>query len=135
MSHLARNAVALVVLSLLAATGALAVVRSPRPAPAPPRSIPAGDAMTRYRDLAGAALSAFESGDAAGAKAKARELEKAWDGEQKALKSKSPDLWRAVDDAMDAFIKPLMKGGSPDAAAVHAAYDEFIAKLDSVAKA
>jgi len=59
---------------------------------------------------------------------KARELEKAWDSGEKALKKKSPDLWEQIDKAMDAFIKPL-KGKSPDPAEVQAAYDTFLAKL------
>lgn len=94
----------------------------------------ANDSMTSYRNMAADTLAAFKAGDKAGAKAKARSLEKAWDTEQNALKSKSPDTWKAVDDAMDAFIKPLMKGGSPDGAKVQAAYDDFIAKLDMAAK-
>lgn len=103
---------------------------------AAPRGVAAQDtdSMTHYRELAAAALTAFKAGDMATAKTKARDLEKAWDGEQKALKASAPDVWKSVDDAMDAFIKPLMKGGSPDAASVQSTYDAFIAKLDAAAK-
>ena len=59
---------------------------------------------------------------------KAKELEKAWDNDQKALQKKSPDVWNQIDKAMDDFIKPL-GDKTPDAAKVQAAYDTFIAKL------
>ncbi len=133
MKRLVRNSAVLVALGLLSVNAFAA--SQPLPArPATYSAAQAADSMARYRNLAGEAITAFKSGDKAGAKAKARELEKAWDDEQKALKSKSPDVWKSVDDAMDAFIKPLMKGGSPDPAAVQAAYDDFIAKLDSAAR-
>jgi hypothetical protein len=113
-----------------------AAVAAPRTAATMPQDTPAQavDNMSPYRTMAADALTAFKAGDMAAAKAKSRQLEKAWDSEQKALKAKSPDTWKAVDDAMDAFIKPIMKEKSPDAAKVQAAYDEFIAKLDSAAK-
>ena len=132
MIRLIGNTAILVTLSACA----ISVNAGPRPLPVAPASAAAvqTDSMTRYRDLAGETLAAFKSGDKSAAKTKARDLEKAWDGEQKALKSKSPAVWTSVDDAMDAFIKPLMKGGSPDAAAVQAAYDAFIAQLDAAAK-
>ena len=88
----------------------------------------AGDNMAVYRTLATDTLQAFNAHDMSAAKKKARELEKAWDSGEKALKSKSPDLWEQIDKAMDAFIKPL-QGKSPDPAKVQAAYDTFIAKL------
>lgn len=122
--------------ALLVAAGALSVgaLAAPKPLPAPAAAAQAADSMSRYRDMAASTLDAFKAGDKAGAKTKARDLEKAWDSEQKTLKSKSPDTWKAVDDAMDAFIKPLMKGGSPDAASVQSAYDAFLARLDTAAK-
>jgi hypothetical protein len=88
----------------------------------------AGDNMATYRTLATDTLQAFKAHDMSTAKKKARELEKAWDSGEKALKKKSPDLWEQIDQAMDAFIKPL-QGKSPDPAKVQAAYDTFIAKL------
>jgi hypothetical protein len=99
----------------------------------PATGVQATDNMTPYRTMATDALNAFKSGDKAMAKSKARDLEKAWDTQQKDLRSKSPDVWKSVDDSMDAFIKPLMKGPAPDAAKVQAAYDDFISKLDAAA--
>lgn len=86
------------------------------------------DNMTPYRKLATDTLNAFQAHDMPTAKAKARELEVAWDTQQKALKKKSPDVWGQIDKAMDAFIKPL-QGKSPDPAKVQAAYDAFISRL------
>jgi hypothetical protein len=65
----------------------------------------------------------------AAAKKKARELEVAWDKNEKALQKKSASVWEQIDKAMDAFIKPVMHDKSPDAAKVQAAYDSFVAKL------
>jgi hypothetical protein len=94
---------------------------------------PADDNMTPYRKLATDTLTAFKAHDMATAKKKAKELEKAWDNDQKALQKSSPDVWKQIDDAMDDFIKPL-SGKSPDAAKTQATYDAFIAKLQLAVK-
>src|SRR5438045_3944892 len=94
---------------------------------------PVADNMTPYRTLAADTLAAFKANDIATAKKKARELEVAWDGREKALKKKSPDLWGQVDKAMDDFIKPV-GGRSPDPVKVQTAYDTFIAKLQLAVK-
>jgi len=100
-----------------------------RPAGAPA----ADDNMTPYRKLATDTLLAFKAHDMPTVKKKARELEVAWDTQEKALKKKSPDLWGQIDMAMDAFIKPL-QDKSPDPAKVQTAYDAFIAKLQLAVK-
>jgi hypothetical protein len=94
----------------------------------------ADDNMTPYRKLAADTLQAFKAHDMPTAKKKARELEVAWDAREKALQKKSPDLWGQIDKAMDAFIKPVMQGKSPDPAKVQTAYDTFIAKLQLAVK-
>lgn len=106
--------------------------------PAPNRSQataakPADDNMTPYRTLATDSLNALKAHDTATAKAKAKQLEKAWDNDQKALQKQSPDVWKQIDDAMDGLIKP-MQGKSPDVAKMQAAYDTFIAKLQLAVK-
>jgi hypothetical protein len=88
--------------------------------------------MTPYRKLAIDTLQAFKARDMPTAKKKARELEVAWDTREKALKKKSPALWGQIDQAMDAFIKP-MQDKSPDPVKVQTAYDTFIAKLQLAA--
>jgi hypothetical protein len=100
-----------------------------RPAGAPA----ADDNMTPYRKLATDTLLAFKAHDMPTVKKKARELEVAWDTQEKALKKKSPDLWGQIDMAMDAFIKPAQEK-SPDPAKVQTAYDTFIAKLQLAVK-
>ena len=124
------HAASIVVAAVLAAS--VLTVAAVRTSAAVPQT---SDSMSTYRTMATDALTAFKGGDTAAAKTKSRDLEKAWDDQQKALKSKSPTVWKSVDDAMDAFIKPIMKGGSPDPAKVQAAYDEFIKQLDAASAA
>jgi uncharacterized membrane protein len=92
------------------------------------------DNMTPYRKLAADTLTAFRAHDMPTAKKKARELEVAWDKGEKTLEKKSPDVWKQIDKAMDAFIKPVMHDKSPDPANVQTAYDAFIAKLQLAIK-
>jgi hypothetical protein len=89
---------------------------------------PTDDNMTPYRKLATDTLTAFKAHDMASARKKAKELETAWDKDEKALQKKSPDVWNQIDKAMDDFIKP-MQDKAPDAAKVQTTYDTFIAKL------
>ena len=96
-------------------------------------SAPADDNMTPYRKMATDALTAFKAHDAATAKKKASELEKAWDNEQKALEKQNPSVWKQIDDAMDLLVKPL-QSRNPDAAKVQVGYDTFIAKLQLAVK-
>jgi esterase/lipase len=91
------------------------------------------DNMTPYRNLAADTLKAFKGNDLATARKKAKELETAWDKNEKALQKKSPDVWGQIDKAMDDFIKPLA-AKSPDAGKVQAGYDAFIAKLQLAVK-
>ena len=125
---------ATVLIGVGACSAAAAAPRTTSSLPQEAASAQATDNMTPYRTMAADVLKAFQAGDMAAAKANSKKLEKAWDTEQKELRAKSPDTWKAVDDAMDAFIKPILKQSSPDAAKVQAAYDDFIAKLNSAAK-
>jgi len=93
----------------------------------------ATDNMTPYRTLAADTLSAFKAQDLATARKKAKELETAWDKNEKTLQKQSPDVWNQIDKAMDDFIKPLA-GKTPDAAKVQSTYDAFIAKLQMAVK-
>ena len=86
------------------------------------------DNMTPYRNMASETLKAFKAHDLATARKRAKDLETMWDKNEKALKKASPEVWKQIDDAMDAFIKPL-SDKAPDADKVQAAYDTFIEKL------
>jgi hypothetical protein len=94
---------------------------------------PADDNMTPYRTLAADTQKAFKAHDLTAARKKAKELETAWDKNEKALQKKSPDVWNQIDKAMDDFIKPLADKAA-DAAKVQTAYDAFIAKLQMAVK-
>ena len=86
------------------------------------------DNMTPYRNMAAETLKAFKAHDLATARKRAKDLETMWDKNEKALKKASPEVWKQIDDAMDAFIRPL-SDKAPDADKVQAAYDTFIEKL------
>jgi hypothetical protein len=92
------------------------------------------DSMTPYRTTAAEILNAFKAGNMDAAKSKSKEIQKAWDGEQKALKARAEDVWKAADHAMDLFVKPIIKDDDLDAAKVQAAYDAYISTLDAAAK-
>jgi hypothetical protein len=93
-----------------------------------------GDSMKPYRTLAEETLKAYNGGDKATAKKKARELEKAWDTTGKSELASNPDLWESIDQSMDAFIKPVIKDDGTDPSKIKAAYDEFINGLNKAAK-
>jgi hypothetical protein len=86
------------------------------------------DNMTPYRNMATETLKAFQAHDLATARKRAKDLETMWDKNEKALQKSAPEVWKQIDDALDAFIKPL-SDKAPDAAKVQATYDAFIAKL------
>jgi len=124
--------VALVV-ALGAGGTAAASAQSTKPMDQPGQTATATDNMTPYRTLASDALTAFKAQDMTTARKKAKDLETAWDKNEKALQKSSPDAWNQIDKAMDDFIKPLATK-APDAAKVQAAYDAFIAKLQMAVK-
>jgi hypothetical protein len=92
------------------------------------------DSMTPYRTTAADILQAFKAGNMDTAIAKSKEIQKAWDGEQKALKARAKDVWKAADHAMDLFVKPIIKDDNLDATKVQGAYDAYISTLDAAAK-
>jgi hypothetical protein len=128
-----KTSIGIVTVVMLTLCGTItSSAREPRPGeqvtPPAGAAAAADDNMTPYRRLAADTLTAFKAHDVSTAKKKARELEVAWDGREKALQKKSPNVWDQIDKAMDAFIKPIM-GKSADPAKVQTAYDAFIAKL------
>jgi hypothetical protein len=87
--------------------------------------------MGAYRALAQLSYQAFQKGDNATAAELARILERAWDKGEQDLSKSSPEVWQQIDEAMDVFIKPLMRPSkkSPDPAQVRTAYNEYLEKL------
>src|SRR5689334_21633827 len=106
-----KGSIRIAIVVALTVCGTLAVQGAQSTPPA--GAAAAADNMTPYRTLAADALKAFKANDMATAKKKARELEVAWDKNEKALQKKSASVWEQIDKAMDAFIKPVMHDKSP----------------------
>lgn len=92
--------------------------------------------MGPYRALAHLAYASFEKGDSGTASEIAQILERVWDksedyGGEMALSKTNPDLFKAIDKAMDDFIAPLTSAAKnpPDAARMKAAYNAYLGKL------
>lgn len=92
--------------------------------------------MGPYRALAQHIYADFQKGDAAGAAAMGRVLERVWDkaedyGGDTALSKTNRKLFDEIDKAMDDFLTPIWeaKGKTPDAAKVKTAYNAYLEKL------
>ena len=88
--------------------------------------------MAPYRALALLAYEAFARDDLMTAARQADTLETVWNQyEEPTLEKTAPVKFHRVDDAMDEFIQPLIafQQRQPDGAAVRAAYDEYVQKL------
>lgn len=93
--------------------------------------------MGAYRALAQLSLKAFQNGDRATAAELARILERTWDqgewhnaSDGSFCKGNRP-VCQPIDHALDVFIGPIMDSSqpTPDPAAVQAAYQDFLDKL------
>ena len=89
----------------------------------------------QHRALAMLAYQLFQKGDLATAATVARILECEWDRVEKDFKKASPDLWKEIDDEMDALIHPIITSAKarPDPAKVQAAYEAYLKSLAKVA--
>jgi hypothetical protein len=92
--------------------------------------------MGAYRALAQLSFQAFKNGDNVTAAELARVLERTWDGAEggggdHSLGKTNKDAFDEIDKAMDVFIKPIIRyqAKAPDAAAVEAAYHDYLDKL------
>ena len=87
--------------------------------------------MGIYRALAQLSYHAFQKGDNATAAELARILEQAWDKSEGDLSKSTPEAWKQIDEAMDVFIKPLIRysAKAPDPAQVQTAYNAYLEKL------
>jgi hypothetical protein len=93
--------------------------------------------MGAYRALAQLSFQGFQKGDNATAAELARVLERTWDqGEwhntsEGSYCKANGSVCQPIDQAMDVFINPIMNYAkkAPDAAAVQAAYNNFLEKL------
>ena len=74
--------------------GMAAVSAQPKAVDQPTTAVTADDNMTPYRKLAEDTLKAFKAHDIATARKKAKELETAWDKNEKPLQKASPEVWK-----------------------------------------
>lgn len=100
------------------------------------QKVPVSNSKTGvYRALADLIFQSYQKGDLDTAGTLGRVLDRTWDtieenGENGVNKSNSK-LFEEIDEAMDAFIKPVMNADrkTPDPAAVDATYHAYIAEL------
>ena len=91
--------------------------------------------MGVYRALAQVIHQSFEKGDFQTAAVLGRVLDKTWDRiegmDERGFRKTNPQLFEEIDDAMDAFIMPVIHYDkkTPDASSVQAAYNAYLEKL------
>jgi predicted lipid-binding transport protein (Tim44 family) len=113
--------------ALLAACGPTAAPKPAAPAPAPAAapaaakaaSPAAGNVADRMRRVAAevdSALTALGAGDLAKARDAYEEFDGGWEDVEDDVKAKSPDAYKAIEDAMDEVEAALTKADKPDPA-------------------
>jgi len=103
---------------------AVAIDVRPAGGPLPPGSLPVprtrlGD-LSQFRPIVQDALQLVERGDQAGATARARDLEIAWDDAEARLKPRDKAAWTALDGKIDKVLREI-RATSPNPAGEKAA--------------
>ncbi len=92
-----------------------------------------------YRALAQLTFRSFREGDAETAATLGRILDRTWDqieeSGERGLKKSDPKLFERIDEAMDAFIKPVIHYDrkAPEPAEVETTYNKYLEELKSAA--
>ena len=89
--------------------------------------------LTVFRKLAQDTEALVNKGDLLAAKAKIKELEKAWDDAEAGLKPRSASDWHIVDKAIDRALAAL-RARNPQAALCKQTITEVLMELDKAGK-
>ena len=92
---------------------------------------PLGD-LTAFRQIAGDMLRFVRAGDMPGARARADDLETAWDNGQALMRPMNPQKWTRMDQAIDDVLTKVRSGRS-SAAEDSASLSAFIHVMDTIA--
>lgn len=87
--------------------------------------------LTPYRTIASDTLALVDKGDIPAARARAKDLETAWDKAEPTLKPKDKVSWTAVDGMIDAALTDL-RTPNPKPAACQASLKALMARLDGL---
>ncbi len=96
------------------------------PAGGPASDRPLGD-LSSFRAITKDLTDLVSAGNWSGAKARATDLEKAWDDAQARLRPTSRDRWTLVDDAIDDVLKKTRSSSKDAGASLHALAAELAA--------
>ncbi len=91
---------------------------------------PLGD-LTAFKQIAADMLRLTRAGDLAGARARADDLETAWDNGQAIMRPMNPAKWTLMDNAIDDVLRRV-RATSQDAGGTRASLESFVHVMDTL---